>query len=277
VEKQAEHLVKNGVTAVFIGGSTGEGHSLNAEERSQLAQRWMEVARCAGLKVIVHVGSNCLVDARALAAHAQQIGAFAISALAPSYFKPRTVAGLIDCCLEIAAGAPGLPFYYYDIPALTGVSLSMPEFLARGKERIPNLAGIKWTNTDLLAYQLCWHAPGDYELLWGNDDFLLAGLALGATAAVGSSYCFAAPIYHRLLKAFAAGDLAAARKEQFYSVQLLRMLSGYGYLGAAKAVMGILGVNVGPARVSNTNLTAAQVAALGRDLEELGFFDLIRP
>ncbi|NWG14355.1 MAG: dihydrodipicolinate synthase family protein [Acidobacteria bacterium] len=276
VERQAEHLRSNEIAAVFIAGSTGEGHSLTVEERRRLAERWMEVSAGNGLPVIVHVGANCLRDARTLAAHSERIGAFAISALAPSYFKPSTVEELIECCAEVAAGAPELPFYFYDIPSLTGVNLSMPEFLTRGKERIPNLLGIKWTNTDLSGFQLCRHMPGNYELFWGNDDFLLAGLALGATAAVGSSYSYAAPIYHRMIRAFLTGDLETARKEQLYAVQLLRVLSGYGYLGAAKAVMALLGVDVGPARTPNTNLAAAQVASLEKDLEQLAFFDRIR-
>ena len=36
----------------------------------QLTQRWCEVTRGTALRVIVHVGSNCLVDARELAAQA---------------------------------------------------------------------------------------------------------------------------------------------------------------------------------------------------------------
>src|ERR1017187_10559662 len=88
VEKQAVHFLKCKVTIGFIGGSTGESHSLSADERRRLAQRWLEVARGTKLEVIVHVGSNCLTDAKELAVHAQKIGDRAISALAPSYFKP---------------------------------------------------------------------------------------------------------------------------------------------------------------------------------------------
>ena len=47
-------------------------------------------------------------------------------------------------------------------------------------------------------------------------------------------------------------------------------------MGAAKAVMGMLGVDVGPARLPNTNLTAEQNKALKRGLDELGFFEWIR-
>jgi len=131
VAGQAALLRSLGVSLAFVGGSTGECHSLTLEERRALARRWTEVARGSTLGVVVHVGANCLADAQALAADAQAHGALAIAALAPSYFKPRDVDTLVACCAEVASAAPRTPFYHYDIPALTGVSLSMPEFLER--------------------------------------------------------------------------------------------------------------------------------------------------
>jgi N-acetylneuraminate lyase len=275
VEAQAGHFLKNGLTWVFIGGSTGESHSLTAGERRDLAERWIDVARGTALRVIVHVGSNCLTDARELAAHAQARGAKAVAALCPSYFKPADVSMLVDCCAEIASGAPDLPFYFYDIPVLTGVHLPMNEFLLQGSRRIPNLAGIKWTNADLYAYQRCSGLPGDFDLPWGIDEALLAALALGARGAVGSSYCFAAPVYHRLIAAFEAGDMPAAREEQSRSVELVRILASFGYMGAAKALMKMLGVDVGPARLPNGNPSAEQVGELRRQLDEAGFWEWI--
>jgi N-acetylneuraminate lyase len=272
VERQASHFLKNNVHAVFVGGSTGESHSLSVDERRQLAQRWIDVTRNTKLEVVVHVGSNCLADARALAAQAQQLGARAVAALAPGYFKPPNIDVLLDCCADVAAGAPELPFYFYDIPSLTGVCLSMPDLLEQARARLPNLRGIKWTNADLHAYQLCRNTPGDFDLPWGKDECLLAALAVGAQSAIGSTYGFAAPVYHRLWQAFAAGDLGSARREQYRSALLVKTLSPYGYIGASKAVMTMLGVDVGPARLPNTTLTRAQVAALRHDLEQLGFF-----
>jgi len=278
VEKQAAHLLANQVKFAFICGSTGESHSLTLEERRALAVRWMEVARGSELKVIVHVGANCLADARALAGQAQSLGAVAVSALAPSYFKPRSVAALVDCCADIAAAAPELPFFYYDIPALTGFALPMPEFLAQVRERIPNLAGLKFSNADLMMFQQCLRFDGGaFSIPWGCDEYLLAAVALGATGAVGSTYNFAAPIYHRMLRAFAAGDLATARDEQYRSVQLVATLAARGFMGAAKATMKTLGVDVGPARLPNGSLNAEQQAGLRADLEKLGFFDWIKP
>lgn len=277
VEKQAEHLLRNEVSMAFIGGSTGESHSLTVEERLLLSHRWAEVVRGSEMRFVVHVGSNCLADARRLASQAQSLGATAIAALAPSYFKPKTLDALVACCAEVAGAAPGVPFYFYDIPALTGVQFPMPDFLALAADRIPTLSGIKFTNTDLMSYQKCLRTQaGRFDIPWGVDECLLAALGLGAVGAVGSSYNFVAPVYHRLMTAYRGGDLATARGEQFRSVELIELLAGFGYLVAAKAAMSFLGVEVGPARLPHANLTAERREQLRAALERLGFFDDVR-
>lgn len=274
VEKQAEHLLRSGVSTVFIGGTTGECSSLSVDERLALAQRWTQIAKRAPMRVVVHVGANSLADARTLATQAQSLGAAAIAALCPSYFKPASIEALVACNADIASAAPGLPYYYYDIPSMTGVTLTSPAFLEAAADRIPTLTGIKFTNSDLAAYQRCLNADGGrFDMPFGLDEFLLAALALGATGAVGSSYNFAAPISLRIIAAFVQDDLARARQEQFRSVQLIELLARYGYMAAAKATMGFLGVDVGPPRLPNASLSPQGQTELRVDLERLGFFD----
>jgi N-acetylneuraminate lyase len=278
IEAQAAHLRAHGIEIAFVGGSTGESQSLSVEERREIARRWAEVAPGHGLAVVIQVGANCLADARALAAQAEELGAVAISALAPSYFKPPDVDTLVACCAEVAAAAPRTPFYFYDIPSLTGVNLPMPEFLERAPARIPTLVGMKFTSPDLAAYQLCLRAGnGAFDVPYGVDEWLLAALVLGARGGVGSTYNFAAPLYHRMLRALETSDLAAARAEQLRSAELVAVLNGFGYMAAAKAVMGMLGVDVGPPRLPHVALDPGRVARLRRRLEALGFFDWVRP
>lgn len=277
IEKQAAHLAANGVGCAFISGTTGESSSLTLEERRAMTQRWMEVTRGSALQVIVHVGSNCLADARALAAQAQHLGALAVSALAPSYFKPGNVDALVACMAEIASAAPELPFYYYEIPLLTGVSVPPSAFISQAAERIPNFRGIKFTSNNLMEYQLCRDFDGGrFDIPFGFDEIMLGALALGAKGAVGSSFNFAAPIYNRLIAAFARGDLDASRMEQMRSVRLIQCLASRGYMGAAKATMQMLGVDVGPARLPNVSLDTMRSGSLRQELETLGFFDWIR-
>lgn len=274
IEKQAAHLCATGVTAAFINGTTGESHSLTLDERLTLADRWSQVTRNTPLKLIIHVGANTLRDAATLAAQAEKLRAHAISALAPSYFKPRSIETLIACCQEITRAAPATPFYYYDIPYFTGVSLSMPDFLAAAQEKLPTLAGVKFSNPDLMAYQKCLHTNNNqFDIPWGTDEYLLAALALGAAGGVGSTYNFAAPLYTRMITAFTKNDLPTARTEQYRAVQLIDLLASFGYMPAAKATMGFLGINVGPARLPHTRLTPDQSIQLRTSLEHMGFFD----
>jgi N-acetylneuraminate lyase len=276
VAAQAQHLIAHGITAAFICGSTGESHSLSVAERQALARRWTEVIRGTPLQLIVHVGHNALPEAQRLAEDAQQQGAQAIAALAPNYFKPAGVAELVDFCAAIAERAPELPFYFYDIPVLTGVSLPMDEFLTLGRQRIPTLAGLKFTNPDSAQLQLCLrHSEGQFDILYGNDEYLLTALSLGVRGAVGSTYNYAAPLYQRLLAAFERGDLATARDLQYQSVQLVRLCAAFGHAQAAKAVMGLLGVDCGPVRLPLRALTPEQIAELRRRLDAAGFFDWI--
>ncbi len=269
VEPLARKLVADGVCAVFAGGTTGEFASLTTDERIALAARWSDVLKGTAVRLVVHVGANSLHDARALAAHAQGLGAAAIAAVAPSYFKPKSLDVLIEWCAQLASAAPGTPFYFYDIPVLTGVALPMVEFLERAPARVPTLAGVKFTNPDLMTLQRLLRAGG-FDVLYGMDEQLLAALVLGANGAVGSGYNFAAPLYNRLIAAVRANDLATARDLQYRGVQLVEVLARYGYLSAAKELLRSKGIDLGPVRLPNTDLTADARAALRRELGALG-------
>lgn len=272
IAQQARLLTQNGVRGAFICGTTGEGPSLTSEERRQIAEAWV-AARPANLAVIVHVGHLSLGEARALAAHAQAIGADATAAVAPSFFKPASQTELVAWCAQLAAAAPKLPFYYYTIPSFTGVSLSAADFLAAAEAQIPNLAGIKFTFENLMDFQRATaHAAGKFNVLFGRDEILLAGLGLGAKGAVGSTYNFAAPLYNRIIEAFNRGDLASARADQMRAVDFISVLDRHGGLAAGKSVMKFLGVDCGPVRLPLRALTAAEESSLRAALEKIGFF-----
>ena len=268
-------LRENGVRAAFVCGTTGEGLSLTLDERLQVAEHWMQ-ASDKRLPVIVHVGHTILADARRLTAHAAEIGAAAVSALAPCFFKPRNVDELVDWCEAVASAAPSLPFYYYHIPSMTGVSLPVAEFLAQATDRIPTLVGVKYTHEDFPDYTACVKAAGGrFDILFGRDELLLEGWQSGALGAVGSTYNYAAPLYLRLLKAHTTGDAAQARTLQDRAIQMIKICNGIGvtHLAASKALMAMLGVDCGPVRLPLTQPTGEQLARLHRELGEIGFFD----
>jgi N-acetylneuraminate lyase len=271
----ARFLRDNGVGAAFVCGTTGEGLSLTLEERLRIAERWVACADDR-LRVIVHVGHTCLTDARTLTAHAAKIGASAVSALTPCFFKPRNNAEVVNWCEAVASAAPTLPFYYYNIPSMTGIDYPVVDFLAQAQDRIPSLAGVKYTHENLPDYKACVaFAQGRYDILFGRDELLLEGTDAGALGAVGSTYNYAAPLYLRLLAARAAGRATEARALQDTAIKMIAICNGIGvtHLAASKALMAMLGVDCGPVRLPLAQPDATQLATLRTRLNEIGFFD----
>ena len=272
IEAYAEHLVAEGVTGVFVGGTTGESMSLTVEERILVVERW-KTALPEGFPLIAHVGHTCLADCKRMAAHAQRAGVHAIAAVGPFFFKPKDVEDLVAFCLEIAETAEELPFYYYHIPPLTGITFPMRAFLEAAADRIPTLVGIKYSADDLYDFGRCVDfQDGRYTMLFGRDEALLGALAVGAAGAVGSTYNFATTLYRRLLDAHRAGDLATARDAQRDARLLVERLLSFDAISAGKAIMGMLGIDCGPVRPPLRSLAPSDVDALREALDEIGFF-----
>ena len=271
IEKQAASLVANGVVGAFVCGTTGEGVSMTVAERMQVAERWQQVAGTQ-LRVMVHVGHASLADARSLAAHAEKIGAQGVGCLAPFFFKPDNVEDLAAFCAEVAGAAPALPFYYYQIPSFTGVSLPAADFLRAAAPRIPNLAGIKFTYENLMDFAECLRLDGGrYDIVFGRDELLIAGLSLGARGAIGSTFNFMAPIYHEIIAAFEKGDLAKAQEKQAAANEVIKILFDRGGLSPGKAMMKIIGIDCGPTRLPLRTLSAKEEAQLREELDAAGF------
>lgn len=249
IKPYANKLKADGVNGVFICGTTGEGMLLTNNERRQIAEAWVK-EQTESFKVIVHTGTTSAIQSKQLAEHAQQIGAYATATMAPTFLKPDNVDDLVDFCKIAASGAPNIPFYYYNMPTVSGVHVSPYNFLQKAATKIPNLTGIKFTDNNLLAFQQCMnYKNGTFDILHGYDEMLLAGLSFGAKGAVGSTYNYMAPLYHEIIEAFNNGNLNKARELQYQSVKIIEVLIKYGgALNAGKKIMELVGINCGPNR-----------------------------
>ena len=95
----AQCLLDQGVTKVYILGTTGEGMSLSVNERMEVAEAWKKFGK---MDVIMnHIGANSIADVKTLAAHSEKIGLDAIALLAPFYYKCVDLDALIDYLAEV--------------------------------------------------------------------------------------------------------------------------------------------------------------------------------
>lgn len=266
-------LKDNGVTGAFINGSTGEGVSLTLTEKKIVAEAWANCTRGDdNFKVMTLLGGTCIDDCIELAHHARQTGLFGVSLTAPFYFKPATVEVLAQICIRIGECIPDLPVYYYHIPVLNGVNFAMIDLLKALDGRMPNFAGVKYTHEDFMDYQSCINfKDGKYDMLWGRDENMLSALAVGAKGAVGSTFNYAAPLYHRLITAFDNHDLELAARLQQKAIDMIRLLGKYGGITVGKSFMKLVGFDFGKFRLPLQNMTEEQFESFKLDVAQLSF------
>lgn len=237
-----EYFIEKGADGFYIGGATGEGLSLRAEERMVLAEE--SIAAVGGRKpCIVQVAAADFNDALALAKQAEAVGADAISATPPLFFQYDE--DDVYCYYKKLADAVHIPvMIYYNMAA--GFPISA-KFAARMFE-VDNITAIKWTCPDYFEMiRLKDLTNGEMNIINGPDQMLLMGLAAGADGGIGTTYNFMLEYYQAIYRAFREGDLSAAQREQSRVDQMIDALRKYTLIPATKAIMEGLGFAVGDA------------------------------
>lgn len=258
INDYADYLKTNKVAGVFTNGSTGDFASLDVAERKALVTEWAK-NKSDDLYLINHVGHTSLKSAMELAEHAAD-KADAISAIAPFYFLPSNLEKLLEYCEKIAGKAPALPFYYYHLPALTGVNFSMLEFSKAVKKRIPNFAGIKFTENNIVEFKKLKAQESNLNIYFGVDEAFLPSLSVGADGWVGSTYNHLMPLYTEIHQAFVDRDLEKANKLQALAISFVETLGSFGgFNGTGKSFMRHLGIDCGPSRFPHVTLNSADL------------------
>src|SRR5690606_25776552 len=226
--------------------------------------------------VIVHVGCASVENAKELAAHSQSLpGVYAIAAMAANFFPSSRIETVAEYCAQIASAAPLLPFYYYHLPAATGTHIKVHQLLNYGKDRIPNLAGVKYTHTDFMDMHQCIALhDGYFDVLHGHDETLINGLVLGVRGAIGTTFNFMPKIYLRMMDAFDRHDLVTARHFQRKSIEVISIMLRYkNAIVGGKAILKLKGIDCGSCRLPLENLHATDLAQLEAELHSIGYFD----
>ena len=144
---------------------------------------------------------------------------------------------------------------------------------------VPSFRGMKFTDFNCWYFENCVsYKDGLYDIAYGRDECLLAGLATGAKGHIGNGFNFAAGPYQRLRAAFAKGDIASARKEQHLANMTVNIMNdpkfgGAGLVTSRKMYEMKGSVKLGPPRAPFAPMTGDQEKALKAHLTEVGFFE----
>jgi N-acetylneuraminate lyase len=181
IPKYTEFLKSKKIRALLVNGTTGEGTSMNLDERKKVTEKWWKSCEHYDMLMMVQITGCSFSDAIALAKHAESLRVHGVLCLPELYFKPKTADHLVKYLKNIAVYCPNTPIYYYHIPMFTQLDIPMPIFMELAKKEIPNFAGIKFTSGDLSVGIECLKFG---QVFLGADTILCGALALGFENAI---------------------------------------------------------------------------------------------
>lgn len=225
--------ISQGVDGLYVGGSTGEAFIQSREEREQVLETVAQEGK-GKLTLIAHVGSISTYECQQLAVAAKKYGFDAVSAVTPFYY-PFSFAEHCAHYQAIVEAADGLPMVVYNIPALSGVKLSLEQISQL--VTMPGVAALKQTSGDLYQMEQIRRAHPNLTLYNGYDEIFASSLLAGADGGIGSTYNVMGWRYKGIAKAVKQGDIARAQALQTECNKVIDLLIKVGVFRGLKTLL----------------------------------------
>lgn len=212
--------IAEGIDALVIAGSTGEGSTLSDKEHRELLTFAAE--RIAGrVPMICGTGSNDTAYAIELSRFACSVGADALLVVTP-YYNKATQRGLVKMYNAVADAATS-PIILYNVPSRTGVNIEPETYLELSKH--PNIRGIKEANGQIAKIVETVALVGDaLDLYSGDDDQIVPLMSLGGLGVISVLSNLMPKETSELCHRFLRGDVKGAAEMQCRYTKLIKAL-----------------------------------------------------
>lgn len=212
--------IEEGINALVIAGTTGEGSTLTVEEHKEVIR--YSVERVNGrVPVIGGTGSNDTATAMELTRSACEDGVDACLVVTP-YYNKATQNGLIAMYKAIA-DASTKPIIMYNVPSRTGVNIEPSTYQALAG--YPNIKAIKEANGNISKIVEAASLVGDQlDIYSGNDDQVVPILSVGGTGVISVMSNVAPRRTVEMCDRYFAGDVEGAAAIQCELYPLVRAL-----------------------------------------------------
>jgi N-acetylneuraminate lyase len=259
-ERLIRGLYAAGVHGLYVCGQTGEGLQQSVAQRKTVLEAAVAYSP-PGKLVVVHVGANTTADAIALAKHAGEAGAHAISSLPP--LALYDFAEIFEFYETLAAESP-VPLLLYHHPDTC--PLITPDRALRLSE-IRGVIGFKFTDFNL--YLLSLLKARGMTMFNGRDEALAAGLFMGAVGGIGTFYNLFPGIFVKLFELARAQQWTEARELQSRLNPLLYKIFQFPLVPAVREALAMVGHDCGECISPRRKLTADEKRQVRSIVDEL--------
>ena len=256
LEKMLERFIAEGADGFYVLGGTGEGILVSKELHKEMTRETLRIVNHR-VPCIVHVARINNDEMIELAKYAESLGADALSAIPPIYY--RYSEDDIYKYFKDVCDAVKIPLLIYN-NANIGVSFS--DALFERLFAIPNLTGIKWTNPNYLQVIALRDKHPELNIINGPDELLLLGLTAGCDAGIGTTYNFMVPTYRKIYDNFKAGNYEEAYKYQTLATKIILAIAPYNALRATKFLLSVQGLDVNYNFNPSTEYTEEEKSAI---------------
>ena len=258
--------LEQGINALVIAGTTGEGSTLDDAEHKAVVK--FAVERIAGrCPVIAATGSNDTRYAVQLTKYCCEVGADAMLVVTP-YYNKATQGGLITSYTTIADNSTK-PIIIYNVPSRTGVNVEPETYAALADH--PMIAGIKEANSNIEKIVKTARLVGDkLDIYSGNDDQIVPILSMGGKGVIS---VLSNPMPKKTMEIcdkFFAGDIKGAAALQCEMLPMINALFSEVNPIPVKAAMAAMGFCENYVRLPLTPMTEPKWKVLEGLMKEQG-------
>ena len=209
-ERMLNWQIAQGIDALVICGTTGEGSTLSDEEHREVLQFAINVV-AGRVPMIAGTGSNDAAYAIDLTKFACDIGYDAMLLVTP-YYNKTTQRGLVTFFTAIA-DASTKPVILYNVPSRTGVNIEPATYDKLASH--PMIAAIKEAGGNISKIVETAALVGDQlDIYSGNDDQIVPILACGGKGVISVLSNVVPAETSLMCKKFFAGDVKGAMDMQ---------------------------------------------------------------
>lgn len=267
--KLIDWQIEQGINAIVVAGTTGEGSTLTDEEHREVLKYAVE--RINGrVPCIAGTGSNDTAYAIDLTEYACQIGYDAMLVVTP-YYNKATQKGLVTMFNAIA-DASTKPVIVYNVPSRTGVNIEPATYVELAKH--PRIAAIKEASGNLSKLVETFALlDGKLDIYSGNDDQIVPTLAMGGKGVISVLSNIMPKETVAMCDAFFAGDVAGAARKQCEYLPLINTLFCEVNPIPVKAALTAMGKMGGYIRLPLTPMEPAHEAAMVEIMKKHGLIE----
>lgn len=265
-ERLLNWQVNEGINALVICGTSGEGSTLSDEEHRECLKFAKEIVGDR-VPLIAGTGSNDTAYAISLTKYACELGYDGMLVVTP-YYNKATQNGLVAMFTAIA-DASTKPVILYNVPSRTGINIE-PATYAKLADH-PMIWGIKEANGNISKIVETKALVGDKLDIWsGNDDQIVPIMACGGSGVISVLSNVLPKKTVEMCEKALAGDFKGAMDMQCELLPLTNALFCEVNPIPAKAAVAALGYCDNYVRLPLTPMEKAHEAVLLEEMRKQG-------